>query len=115
MPGYYNKATSACGNVEKVAPINSDSPKITSSLKTFKIDISRTKASFKNAFDKICALNMKNKRAKFGGPSYNSFRDICVTDRQNDRQNDRQKNHRMTDNADYIRSLRGSEGTNNDC
>ena len=25
---------------------------------------------------------MKNKLDKFGGPSYNSFRDICVTDRQ---------------------------------
>ena len=64
---------------------------------------------------------MKNKHAKFGGPSYNSFRDICVTDRMtNHRQNDksqtewqitdRMTNHRQNDksqkdNADYIRSL----------
>ena len=46
--------------------------------------------------------------AKFGGPSYNSFRDICVTDRITESQN-----HRITDritdsqkdNAEYIRSL----------
>ena len=34
---------------------------------------------------------MKNKHAKFGGPSYNSFWDICVTGRMTEnRQNDRQ-------------------------
>ena len=37
--------------------------------------------------------------AKFGGPSYNSFRDICVTDRMTESQNDRMtesQNHRRT-------------------
>ena len=48
---------------------------------------------------------MKNKHAKFGGPSYNNLRDICVTDgRKEGQKTDRRKN-----NAENIRPSRGLE------
>ena len=51
---------------------------------------------------------MKNKHAKFGGPSYNGFRDICVTDRK--QTENRKQTDRKTTLIAYV--LSRFEGTN---
>ena len=72
-----------------------------------KFDISRTKPYSKNPSNRICALDMKNKHAKFGGPGYNNLLDICVTGGQMDRKRTDEKTTLKT----YV-LLEVSRGTN---
>ena len=72
-----------------------------------KFYISRTKPYSKNPSNRICALDMKNKHAKFGGPGYNNLLDICVTGGQMDRKRTDEKTTLKT----YV-LLEVSRGTN---
>ena len=72
-----------------------------------KFYISRTKPYSKNPSNRICALDMKNKHAKFGGPGYNNLLDICVTGGQMDRKRTDEKTTLKT----YV-LLKVSRGTN---
>jgi len=66
---------------------------------------------------------MKNKHAKFGGPRYYSFRDICVTDRgiengwMDRKRMDGWTENGWKDSVDYIRSLgdRGNQKSSFQC
>ena len=64
-----------------------------------KFYISRTKPYSKNPSNRICALDMKNKHAKFGGPSYNNFE---ISALQMDRRTDRKQTDGKTTLKTYL-------------